>query len=312
MVRLMRRYLKVLLLCFTLTLLIASIRLFSQHMYSDDEETEDLPVRQIIPPSLQEAITQTEKHMFVAKPMSTPPKPNSLSVASLSQMGSECSTSRSQNGSLSIHMVVVPFLNFNITNERIEAREAEYKHVLQKNLAHPLVQCVHLLTTNYTETAQRFKDLTGRSRMLVSEVGSIDLARDPFEYISKNLLGRDAMFANADIYLGKGFERVDPTLMDKEKIVYALTRRVAQEDRCGAERSYTDTDKCMEAKYIGSHDVLFFRLHEPLSEEFLEPLGFDLVSPGIENVLIWLFRKRLKYCPLNPCSVLEAFHYHMQ
>ena len=57
-------------------------------------------------------------------------------------------------------MVIVPFLHFtNVSTEKILAREAEYKYVLQNNLNHPLVQCVHVLTTNYTNTFKKFKDL---------------------------------------------------------------------------------------------------------------------------------------------------------
>ena len=212
---------------------------------------------------------------------------------------------------LSIHMVVVPFLDYtNISTENILAREAEYKYVLQKNLDHPLVQCVHVLTTNYTETFKKFQDLTNRHKMLVKEVESVDLTRVPFEYISQNLVGEDAMYANADIYLGEGFELVDPAVMIRQKIMYALTRQVKPEERCGVNRTFTDTDKCLEAPYIGSHDVFLFRLKKSLPDTFLKELEFKLPSLGMENVIVWHFQHKLGYCVLNPCSILESFHYH--
>ena len=224
--------------------------------------------------------------------------------------GSDCWNMRNVN-SLSIHMVVVPFLHFNnVSTEKVLAREAEYKYVLQKNLAHPLVQCVHVLTTNYTETLSRFKDLPNEQKLLIAEVKSVDFARDPFEYISHNLVGRDAVYANADIYLGEGFELVDPAVIDRQKILYALTRRVKAEERCGTKSTYTDTDKCLGAPYIGSHDSFLFRLNQPLSDDFLAKLEFVLASWGFENVVIWLFQHKLRYCVLNPCSILETFHYH--
>ena len=46
--------------------------------------------------------------------------------------------------------------------------------------------------------------------MLVSQVESVDAAKDPFEYISQNLLGRNVMYASADVYLGAGVDPVDP------------------------------------------------------------------------------------------------------
>ena len=208
-------------------------------------------------------------------------------------------------------MVVVPFLHFdNVSTEKILAREAEYKYVLQKNLDHPLVNRVHILTTNFSETLKKFKDLTNSSKLLIVEVKSANSTRDPFEYISRNLVGRDAMYANADIYLGEGFELVDTGVMRKQKIMYALTRRVKPEDRCGVNRTYTDTDKCLEDDYHSSHDVFLFRLNEPFPNETLEALDFKLPSLGMENVIIWHFQHKLGYCVLNPCSILESFHYH--
>ena len=211
-------------------------------------------------------------------------------------------------GLLSINLVIIPYLHYNTSDEAILEREKEYKTVLQRNLNHDLISHVHLLTTNAQETLQRFNDLPNQNKLVVSEVKSIDLARDPFEYISRNLVGKDVMFASADIYLGRGFDRVDPLVMSHQKIMYALSRRVAQEEKCNI-GSYSGTDMCLE-KYIGCHDVFLFRLTEPLPELFLKELEFDLTSLGIENVVIWLFQNKLKYCTLNPCTILETFHLH--
>ena len=51
--------------------------------------------------------------------------------------------------------------------------------------------------------------------------------RDPFEYFSLHLVGKDAMYANADIYLGDGFDLVDPEVMSHQNIMYALSRQVS-------------------------------------------------------------------------------------
>ena len=176
------------------------------------------------------------------------------------------SKEHSGTGLLSINLVVIPYLHYNTTDERILEREEEYKTCLKRNLNHDLISRVHVLTTNAQKTLQRFKDLPNQNKLIVSEVKSVDLARDPWEYISQNLVGKDVMFANADIYLGGGFDRVDALLMSRQKIMYPLTRRGAREEKCGM------ADYCLDKPYIGSHDVFLFRLIEPLPEQFFKEL----------------------------------------
>ena len=40
------------------------------------------------------------------------------------------------------------------------------------------------------------------------------------------------MFANGDIYLGEGFDRINVTGMSEQKIMYALTRHNSPERNC--------------------------------------------------------------------------------
>ena len=231
--------------------------------------------------------------------------------ATATSVGSECFSAKTNNNKLSIHMVIVPYLRYHASKEAIIEREKEYKFVLQKNLAHPLVQCVHLLTTDHSETYERFKDVGNSSKMLISEVKSVNKARDPWDYISDRLLGRDVMFATADVYLGSGFEKIDPVTMDREKIMYAISRHVAPEHNVTCNKTserYFFNDIC--SKYIGSHDGFLTRLHKPLSEQFLLQLDFNHVRYGMEDRLNWLFMNVLKYCAINPCKILNIFHYH--
>ena len=211
---------------------------------------------------------------------------------------------------LSIHMVVIPFLRYNPATDKalFELREQEYKTALQRNLNHNLVRRVHVLTNNASETWQRFGNLNNISKLVVAEVEITNQTRDPFDYISRNLVGKDVIFANADIYLGSGFHRIDRLDMSKQRILYAITRRVSKD--C-VEQSISGVDMCLDMKYIGCHDTFLFRLVKSLPEKsFLKKLEFDIVNPGIENALIWLFQQKLKYCVLNPCSILETFHLH--
>ncbi len=219
--------------------------------------------------------------------------------------------------SLSIHLVIVPFLRYSASKEQIKRRKMEYRYVLQKNLAHPFVKNVHILTTNSTETSEIFQGMPNEKKLIISERKSIDLVKDSWQYISESLVGEDVMFANADIYLGGGFEKVDTVAMGRESIMYALSRRVAPQEQCGKTKDgkprsigITDKDICLSGKYFGSHDVFLTRLKEPLPSSYLDELNFELGSLGQENVIIWLFKSKMKYCVLNPCSILQVFHYH--
>ena len=217
-------------------------------------------------------------------------------------------TPESENRSLAlaIHLVVIPYFIYGIKVRRLKAleRQEEYRTVLQRNLNHKFVSHVHVLTTSAKDIMEHFKGLANHSKLVVVEVSSIEQMRDPWEYISQNLVGKDVMFANADIYLGDGFELVDPLLMAQQKTMYSLTRQVAANTTCPG-----DIDKCLKAGYIGSHDSFLFHLSEPLPDEALEELEFPLPSYGMENVILWIFQRMLKFCTLNPCSILQTIHF---
>ena len=208
---------------------------------------------------------------------------------------------------LSIDLVVVPYFRYNASKKLLLDREKEYMICLQRNLNHDLISHIHILTSNAEETRQIFQkyELSNQTKLLISELKSIVMVRDFFEYISQNLVGKNVMFTNADIWIGSGFDRVDPIVMRKQKVFYSITRQVTHnEERCGRK------DLCLEEQYIGCHDTFLFYLHEPMPEGALEFLNFKFPAAGIENVLMWVFQKKLGYCLLNPCSILETFHFH--
>ena len=217
-----------------------------------------------------------------------------------------------ENRSLAIHMVVVPYYAFigEVPEDQILQRQEEYRTALQRNLNHKFVSRVHVLTTSAKDTMERFKGLANHSKLVVAEVSSIEVARDPWDYISQNLVGKDAMFTNADIYLGDGFELVDPLLMAEQKIVYALTRHVAESEKCPGMSGVSYANLCLDKAYMGSHDSFLLHLTEPLPAEALGELEFLLPNLGMENVLLWIFQTMLKFCTLNPCRTLETFHFH--
>ena len=75
-----------------------------------------------------------------------------------------------------------------MTGEDIVKREQEYRNVMQRNLNHPLVNSVHVLTTDPQETMRHFNNFTKQEKMIVTKVKSIAWMRDPFEYISLHLV----------------------------------------------------------------------------------------------------------------------------
>jgi hypothetical protein len=214
---------------------------------------------------------------------------------------------------LAINMVTMPFLGYGAQENATLARQEEYKVSLRKNLAHPFVQHIHLLTTNSTDTQVRFMEFTNNSKLVIYEVERLNNTRNVFEYVSRNLLGKDAMIVNADIYLAAGFDKIDAAVMDQQNIMYAISRHLAPERdvTCGKEKKdYRSRDMCQDYKFVGSHDAFLFRLHKPLTEEFLQHMDFPYPNPGMEGRMMWSFMNVLKYCVLNPCSILKIFHYH--
>ena len=204
---------------------------------------------------------------------------------------------------LSINMVIIPFFDYDTRDQKLlTARKHEYKYVLQKNLAHPLMQFIYVLTTNTSQTSEIYEDLIYHDKVIVHELPSLYDTRAPFEFISQKLLSKDVLFNNADVYLGEGFENVDPAVMDEQNIFYSISRHAAPESKCQLR------GKC--TPYGGSHDAFLFRLHRPLPEAFFQDLKFPFCASGMENVLNWLFESQLQMCVLNPCRSLYIYHYH--
>ena len=257
------------------------------------------------PPPLRSSLTPGPIHETIqGRKVVSGEDQDSIAAVTATNACSSVNLNDSQK-TLKMDLVIVPYFSY-FSDDKLFEREKEYLTVLQRNLKHDLVRCIHVLTTNAEETWQHFKkaDLPKNNKLLISEVKSVEMVRDAFEYISQNLVGRDVMFVNADIWLGSGFDRIDPQVMRKQRIMYTLTRHVTEEERCGG------TNMCTEDRYIGSHDSFLFHLTEALPKSVLKHLNFRLPSWGMENVLIWLFQNDLKYCTLNPCSILETFHLH--
>ena len=60
---------------------------------------------------------------------------------------------------LAINMVIIPFFDYDIMDQKLlTARKHDYKYVLQKNLAHPLMQFILVLTANTSQTSEIYEE----------------------------------------------------------------------------------------------------------------------------------------------------------
>ena len=130
--------------------------------------------------------------------------------------------------------------------------------------------------------------------------------RDAFKYASDNLLRRNVMIMNADCYVDKGFERLNESILNR-KTMYALTRHETPENV----RLCKARDFCgPTATYHGSHDAFLFRLLEPLPSQLLDSIDYRPNMMGIEQVLIFNFKKYTQFNLKNPCKILHVVHHH--
>ena len=130
--------------------------------------------------------------------------------------------------------------------------------------------------------------------------------RDAFQYASDNLLRRNVMIMNADCYVDKGFEQLDESILNN-KTMYALTRHETPENvqLCNARDFCGPT-----TRYRGSHDAFLFRPLVPLPSQLLESIDYRPNMKGIEQVLIFNFKKYLQFNVKNPCKILHIVHNH--
>ena len=114
------------------------------------------------------------------------------------------------------------------------------------------------------------------------------------------------MIMNADCYVDKGFERLKESILNN-KTMYALTRHETPKNvqLCKAKDFCGPT-----ATYHGSHDAFLFRLLVPLPSQLLESIDYRPNMMGIEQVLIFNFKKYVQFNVKNPCKILHVVHHH--
>ena len=169
------------------------------------------------------------------------------------------------------------------------------------------VEKIHIFTESDTDPDNiKAQNLSEDWKLNFHFLGRRMRYRDAFQYASNNLLRRNVMIMNADCYVDKGFEQLNVTILNN-KTMYALTRHETPENirLCNARDFCGPT-----ATYRGSHDAFLFRLLVPLPSQLLDSIDYRPNMMGIEQVLMFNFKRYVQFNVKNPCKILHVVHHH--
>jgi len=194
------------------------------------------------------------------------------------------------------------------TDQQLEERMSEILECLQKNLNNNNIANVHVLvfgeeTIIYLQSLQ----LQNSRKLILYKNDNWPTILDQLTYASNYLQGRMVVMCHQDNYIGEGWEKVNHTVLKRERLMYALTRHPSPSKCNGTTTSF----HCGEGfPYLGSHDAFVFFVNETIDRQKLVELDVTPNINGMENVLMWIYKTRLKYRILNPCKVLFVYHMH--
>lgn len=194
------------------------------------------------------------------------------------------------------------------TDQQVEARMAEVVDCLQKNLNHKVISFVHVLvlreeTINYLQSLE----LSNSYKLIIHKNEESPTLMHEVNYATKYLEGKAVIISHQDNYLDGGWEKVNHTVLKTKRLLYAITRHPSP-SKCSAT---TTAAHCgQDYPYMGSHDTFVFYVSRALPSHKLVEIDVTPNMSGIENVLIWIFRRRFQYKVMNPCKVLIVHHSH--
>lgn len=196
------------------------------------------------------------------------------------------------------------------TEKEEEARISEIISAYQKNLNHPHVRSLYVFVEhNSSKELLNMVKFDNSEKLIIQLVSKSLTVAEILLFATKCLHHQIVALLNMDNALGAGFEKVDPSVLIKNNLMYALTRHHSLERYCF--HSWNQA-VCDVMNFDGSHDAFIFHV------KTFPNNAFDLISrnngsstdAGIENVLVWLFRRTLNYNVINPCLVLYVHHEH--
>ena len=190
-------------------------------------------------------------------------------------------------------------LEVEMKNERTQ----EILEALQRNLNNHIVSELFIVSNSYSLFDYLTRHLRNTAKLRIYKTDGIPTFRTLFKYATETHSNKMVLIANADTYLGKGFDKINKTILAEKRILYSLTRNGRQERRCKM------PNICFE-KYEGSHDAYFFVPTFNISLANLQLMDIKLHEYGAENVLIWILGNKLKFKVLNPCRTVRLYHNH--
>ena len=209
-----------------------------------------------------------------------------------------------------LHLVIqFPVFNplLGLGEEGAKERQEEVIFCLQRNLLSPHIYTIHILCEDAHDVLfVKALNLSMDWKLVFHILGRRMTYKDAFQYASRNLLGKNTIIMNSDIYVHEGFEHLDENIL-ADKTMYALTRREIAED--GRKCNYEDFCAVNYA-YRGSHDAWVFRLMAPIASDTLDKINYPLNLMGIEQVLIFYFKTSEGFTVKNPCRILKIIHLH--
>lgn len=88
--------------------------------------------------------------------------------------------------------------------------------------------------------------------------------------------------------------------MRKNEIVYAITRHSA----------YNTYGICNNTIFVNNHDSYLFYVQKFKVQDFKSLSTSEPNEPGLEQIIIYIFRKQLGWTVRNPYKVLKTYHQH--
>jgi len=195
-------------------------------------------------------------------------------------------------------------------DDDLNARIAEITTSYQANLNHPYLKRLYIFV-QHKESSDFLHslDFENSSKLVIVWIDKKIEVKDELLYISKCFQNRVVIKFHQDNRLGVGFDKVKPSVFVKHNVMYALTRHSPYERHCSYATNY---GVCDPKAFSGSHDAFMFYVKE-FTEEHLSVLkerNIEAHEEGMENVFVWIFRKKLNYKVINPCLVLHVHHEH--
>lgn len=193
--------------------------------------------------------------------------------------------------------------------KEIQAYFMNMYYIIQHNLNNPKLKAVVILceSESMAEKLHRI-DFENSRKLSIQNINSVITMGKQMEYSSRCFRNEIVIVANQDIVLGDGWDRLNVNYMKTNKVMYALTRYPSLRD-CFATLKKSS---CIHNRRMGSYDAFVWHVKEYLKEDiFIEKLGVSKVSTkGMENVVVWIFKKVLNYEVANPCRILKIHHEH--